>query len=142
LIRLILLIVVSILDATTIEFSNLKVTNIYKSKVTYQLTAQKHIESFNKRDSLKFFFNRQKYMLEHNYYLNGIFQTSKAKIYYKKAYILGKVYLFDTNGTIDNKKIKAKEIIFDNKSYILKNCEIITPKRVYRRKRFMITGSR
>jgi len=75
-------------------------------------------------------------MLEHNYYLNGIFQTSKATTYYKKAYILGKVYLFDVNGTIYNKKIKAKEIIFDNKSYILKDCEIITSKWVYRRRRF------
>ena len=134
--------VASILNATVIEFTEFKLTNIQKSKVTYQITAQKHIESFKKKDSLKFFFNRKKYMLENNYYINGIFKTSNAILYYQKAYILGKVYLFNITGTIHHKKIKAKEIIFDgNKNYILKNCEIITPKRVYRRKKFKIQNN-
>ena len=129
-----------------IEFRNLTQelipTYITTSKKSYyKLTAYSHIENFsNNKDSSLLLLNRKKYMLKNNYYLNGMFNTSKTTLNYKKAYVLsGKVYMLSVHGYINNQKIKAKEIIFDGyKKYILKKCEVKTVYKVYRRSKFTI----
>ena len=79
-------------------------------------------------------------MLKNNYYNNGTFQSKKVTLSFKKAYILfGKVYLFDTNGTINKSKVVSKEIIFDgHRDYILKKCKIEKNNYIYRRNKFRL----
>ena len=133
------------LFALEIEFREVTSKQIFiekeDAKQNYKLTAKKHIENFSKKDRLKFFINRKLYMLENNYYSEGIFKSKKTKLFYKKSYILfGKVYLFDVNGIIYNSKVTAKEIIYDGyTNYLLKGCEIINAKSIYRRNKFKIT---
>ncbi|MCK4440467.1 MAG: hypothetical protein KAU90_00580 [Sulfurovaceae bacterium] len=128
-----------------IEFKEITSRQIFiekeHKKQDYQLTAKKYIENFSKKNKVKFFINRKLYMLKNNYYSEGVFQSQKTKLFYKKAYVLfGKVYLFDVNGTIDKAKVTAKEVIFDGyQNYLLKKCEIIENKSIYRRNKFKLT---
>ena len=128
-----------------IEFTNLTQELIPTEKAIskksyYKLTAQLHIEKFSKKESALLLLNHKKYMLKNNYYLNGNFTMSQTELRYKKAYLLsGKVYLLDVNGYINNKKVSAKEVVFDGyKKYILKKCEVKIAHRIYRRSKFTI----
>lgn len=131
--------------ALEIEFQDVTSRQIFieneHKKQYYQLTAKKYIENFSKKDRVKFFINRKLYMLKNNYYSEGVFESKKTKLFYKKAYVLfGKVYLFDVNGTIDKAKVTAKEIVYDGyQTYLLKECEIIEDTHIYRRNKFEIT---
>jgi len=131
------------LSAVQIEFKDItsKIIPIKKcSKVYYQLSADRYIEKFSKKDKIKFIINMKSYMLKNNYYSNGIFQAKNVNLSFKNSYVLfGKVYLFDVSGKIENREIKAKEIVFNGyKTYLLKRCEVVTSKRIYRRKKFKL----
>jgi len=109
-------------------------------KTNYEIKAKRYIENFSKKNKLGFLLNRKLFMLKYNYYDNGIFKSKKVKLFFKKAYILlGRVHLFEVKGMIDNSKIIAKEVIFDEyKTYILKKCEVKKNKHTYRRKEFKL----
>jgi len=130
---------------------NFKFTNltqeqipIQKSSITksyYKLTAKKHIKKFSKKSQALLFFNRKKFMLENNYYADGLFYTEESHFSYKKAYILaGKVHLFEVQGYINKHHIKAKEVIYDGyKTYHLKKCEIKINSKILRRSDYQLT---
>ena len=131
------------LSAIQIEFKDVISQTIpikKSSKVYYQLQADSYIERFLKKNRIKFLLNIKAYMLKNNYYNNGTFQSQKVSLSFKKAYVLfGKVYLFDTNGTIDTSKVISKEIIFDgHRDYILKKCKIEKNNYIYRRNKFKL----
>jgi len=128
-----------------IEFINLTQELIPRHTTTskksyYKLTAQLHIEKFSKKDSSLLLLNRKKYMLRHNYHLNGKFKTFQTELKFKKAYLLsGKVYLLDVVGYINSKKVMAKEVIFDGyKTYKLKKCEVKILNHIYRRSKVTV----
>ena len=99
---------------------------IQKSSITknyYKLTAKKHIKKISKKSQALLFFNQKKFMLENNYYANGLFYTEESHFTYKKAYILaGKVHLLKFKGTLISIILKPKKLFtMDIKSIILKN---------------------
>ncbi|SFV56452.1 hypothetical protein MNB_SV-13-124 [hydrothermal vent metagenome] len=61
-------------------------------------------------------------------------------MFYKKAYRLSnKLYLFNVTGTINNKKITAKEVVYDGyRDYTLKNCTLKSRYKILRRKVYSI----
>ena len=99
-----------------------------------------HLENFQKKNYKLFFFNRKKYMLKNNYYLEGFFKTKLTKFSFKKAYILGgKIYFFDVKGYINKSKIKAKEVVYsNNRTYELKKCEVKNSSHIIRRKKYIL----
>ena len=110
------------------------------NKPNYKLTAKYHLKKISAKDIYLLLMNNQKYMLKNNYYLDGKLLTRKTSLSYKKAYINNsKVFLFEVNGKINNKIIKAKEIEYDGKkSYILKFCEVKDKNKIYRRKKLLM----
>jgi len=129
----------------TIEYTNLTSKFIpteksAKIKSYYQLTSNFHIEKYIKKNTKLLLLNLKKYMLKNNYYLKGKLSTEHSSLRYEKAYILGgKVYLFEVKGHINNRQIKAKELVYDGyKNYSLKKCEVRTKFKIYRRRQLLI----
>jgi len=142
---LLLFIFSSTLFATTIEFTDVTYTltpmkNINKQKSFYQISSKFHLNRVIKKETIKLLLNRRQYMLDNNYYLDGEFTSKGCKLAYKKAYILGgKVHLLGVKGVINNQEVEAKEVIFDGyKKFILKQCEVKSKNKIYRRREFVV----
>jgi hypothetical protein len=106
----------------------------------FNLFASSYIQKISKKDIKLIFFNRKSFMLKNNYYLDGFFKSAQSHLFYKKAYRLStKLYFFNVNGTINNQKITAKEVVYDGyRNYTLKNCEVKSKYKILRRKVYII----
>lgn len=106
----------------------------------FNLFATSYIQKISKKDIKLIFFNRKSFMLRNNYYLDGSFKTLQSHLFYKKAYRLSnKLYLFNVTGTINNQKIRAKEVIYDGyRDYTLNHCEVKSKYKILRRKVYLL----
>ena len=97
------------------------------------------IKNYQKINIFSFLANKKKFMLNHNYFKDGVFITKQANVSFLIAYKLeGKIYLFNAMGKIKKYRVKAKEIIYDFSTFKLKECEITLKNRIRRKKVFII----
>ena len=78
-------------------------------------------------------------MLKNISYKDGSFVKKGINLKFKKAFKSDKeFYLYNVNGSIFSKKIKAKKAIYSTDKITLYNCEIKDKKRVLRRKKYIL----
>ena len=97
------------------------------------------IKNFDKINILSFLANKKRFMLNHNYFKDGVFITKQAKLSFLVAYRLeGKIYLFNVVGKIKRYRVKAKEIVYNFSTFKLKKCEITLKNRIRKKRVFII----
>jgi len=128
------------LSSSELEFKNVKQYTLRQDISPFVIVAKQYQLSYKKKDFIKFFLNRKKYLLKHLSFQNGYFKGKNTKFFFQKAYKLNsKIHFLNVKGKINNNKIKAKEIIFDKKNlFKLIKCEVQTPKSTLRRKELFL----
>ena len=135
--KLLFIILIFPLFGAKLEISGVKSTYLFNGKQDYTINSKNYINNFSKID-LKFFLNKEKFMLKNDFYKDGFIEFSNAKIYFKKAYKLGgKINIFDAKGYVKDAKITAKKAVYYKNRLILYRCEIKTAKKVLRRKKYI-----
>ena len=114
-------------------------TFIQDNTPSYLIKASKYIQNFNPKKFILLLFNQEQYMLQNNFYQNGVFKVAQLKITFKKAYkFASKLYFFQLQGKYEEAIIKANKAIYYKHKLILKDCTIITPKKILRRKKYIL----
>ena len=122
------------------EITNPHTTFLKGPKKEYSIKAKKYIDKIYAKDAIKILFFREKFFLANSYYEDGNFTKDKLFLQFKKAYkFSGKVNLYSVNGKFNNTHINAKKAIYKKSSITLYNCEIKTPKRILRRKKYILS---
>ncbi len=122
-----------------IEITNPKTTFIQDSKKDYYITAKRYIEKIDANSAIEMLLFQKEFFLSNCYYANGTFTKGALSLNFNKAYKFSKkVHLFNVKGNYENATIQAKEAIYSNNMLLLKSCEINTPKKIIRRKKFKL----
>ncbi len=130
---------ISFLYSYKLEFIQIKQINLKTKNTFYIIKAKKYVKNFHKGDFFKFLLNREAYNLKNNFYQDGFLQTKQSRLYFKKAYKLGKkIYLLSVKGNFKNIILKANKVIINNKNYHFIKCELVYPNKILRRKNFYI----
>ena len=114
-------------------------TTIFKeSHPSYSITSKKYIQNFDKKPSL-LFFNIEQYMLSNNFYQDGVFRVKQLEISFHKAYkFASKLYFFQVKGHYNDTTISAKKAIYYHNKLLLKNVTLTSPKKILRRKKYLL----
>lgn len=137
-IYLLLLLTTTLFSNTKITITGIKEYKITNEKILYLIVAES--KNINLKKFKKFrFYNKEKFMSNSYYYLNGKFSTSNLDIEFKKAYFLeGKFIMLDLKGIYKNSIFQAKKAIYNRKSVILKNTKINIGENKYKKYTYKI----
>jgi len=120
-------------------FKGVKSTYITRGEVDYSVASSKLVKKLDANSTFMLLLNSKSYLLNNNFYKDGNFVYKDLKLHFKKAYkFSGKFFMYRVKGSYRGSNINAQEAIFYNGALKLKECEIVTPKRVIRRKIYII----
>jgi len=124
------------------EFSGVKTTYLTSGKADYDITSKQLVKKFDSQKTLGFFLNAKGFMLQNNYYKEGNFKYKELQLKFKKAFkYSGKFFMYGVSGNFKDAKIKANEAYFYKNRLYLRDCEVITAKRIIRRKKYIFNIS-
>ena len=119
--------------------TNTKTFFIKQGKLNYSIEAKEYVNRYKKGDLSAFLANQKLFRLKNLYYKDGSFKVKNRVFYFNKAFKWSKkVYLYNVKSVDRFLKIDAKEAVYFNNKILLKDCEIRMPKRVLRRKKYIL----
>lgn len=126
-------------------FADVKITllDIEEYKLTeekrlYKISAKSKNISYKKIKKFRFF-NKERFISNSSYYLDGKFESSGLHMTFEKAYFLeGKFIMLNTQGVYKTNPFEAQKAVYTRKDLSFKNILITIGKRKYKKIKYKI----